>query len=32
LLDALQGRTRGNEARVLLACLAVGVLILNWLF
>ena len=32
LFDALQGRTRGNEARVLLACLATGSLILNWLF
>ena len=31
LFDAIQGRTRGNEARVLLACLAVGGLILNWL-
>lgn len=31
LFNALQGRTRGNEARVLLACLTVGSLILTWL-
>jgi len=32
LLDAIQGRTKGNEARVLLTSIAAWILLLNWLF